>query len=112
MPSVPLGIPLHSWMANSSHGTSIGIKAAVAAAKVLALTGMDILTDAKLREQMKADFDKRTEGFVYKAPIPEMIKEPVGLPDEMRHFGTVLDLKKDFVKTAEDDQFIKEDSGK
>ena len=112
MPSVPLGIPLHSWMATSSHGTSIGIKAAVAAAKVLALTGMDILTDAKLREQMKADFDKRTEGFVYKAPIPELIKEPVGLPDEMRHFGTVLDLKKDFVKTAEDDQFIKEDSVK
>ena len=72
---------------------------------------MAIVTDAEFREQMKADFDKRTEAFVYKAPLTGMIKEPAGLPDEMRHFGSVLDLKKDFIKTAEDDQFIKEDSG-
>jgi len=95
MPTVPLGVPLHTWMATSSNGTSIGVKGAVAAAKVLALTGMDILTDPELRKQMKADFDKRTEGFVYKAPIPDIIKEPIGLPDEMRHFGTVLQLKED-----------------
>ncbi len=66
---------------------------------------------AEFDKEMKADFDKRTEGFVYKAPIPDMIKEPVGLPDEMRHFGTVLQLKQDYVKTAEDDQ-LKEDSSK
>jgi len=93
------------------NGTSIGIKGAVAAAKVLVLTGMDILTDAELHRQMKEDFDKRTEGFEYKAPIPDMIKEPVGLPDEMRHFGTVLQLKQDYVKTAEDYQ-LKQDSNK
>jgi aminobenzoyl-glutamate utilization protein B len=104
MPAVPEGIPLHTWMATSSHGTSIGNKGAIAAAKVLALTGIDILTDEKLRKEMKADFDKRTEGFVYKSPINEMIKEPVGLPDDMRHFETLLELKESIIKTAEDDQ--------
>lgn len=104
MPSIPEGISLHTWMATSSNGTSIGTKAAVAAAKVLALTGMDILTDAELRKEMKADFGKRTEGFVYKSPINERIKEPVGLPDDMRHFGTLLELKESILKTAEDDQ--------
>ncbi len=72
--------------------------------KSTALIGIDILTDEELRKEMKADFDKRTEGFVYKSPINEMIKEPVGLPDEMRHFGPLLELKESIIKTAEDDQ--------
>jgi len=111
MPTVPLGVPLHTWMATASNGTSIATKGAVAAAKVLALTGMDILTDPELRKQMKADFDKRTEGFVYKPPIANIIKEPIELPDNMRHFGTVLDLKESYLKGAADDQ-LTQDSGK
>lgn len=111
MPTVPLGVPLHTWMATASNGSSIGMKGAVAAAKVLALTGMDILTDPELRKQMKADFDKRTAGYIYKAPIPGIIKEPVGLPDEMRHFGPLLDLKESYMKNAGDDQ-LKENQGK
>jgi len=91
--SIPQGIGLHTWMATASHGTSIGKKAAVTAAKVLALTGWDILTDAGLREEMKADFARRTKGFTYKSPIPDLIKEPISLPDKMRSYGSVLDLK-------------------
>jgi len=111
MPAVPSGVPLHTWMVTSIHGTNIGIKGAVAAAKALTLTGMDILADPELRKQMKADFEKRREGFVYKPHIPEMIKEPVGLPDEMRHFGTILEMKESYIKTGGDDQRI-EDSSK
>jgi len=111
MPTAPLGISLHTWMATASNGTSIGIKGAVSAAKVLALTGIEILTDPEFRKEMKADFDKRTEGFVYKAPIPDIIKEPIGLPDEMRHFGTLLELKESYIKGPGDDQ-LKEDSSK
>jgi hypothetical protein len=69
-----------------------------AASKVLALTGMDILTDEEFLKQTKADFDKRTEGFTYKSPIPDMIKEPSGLPDDMRSHGTRLELKETFIK--------------
>ena len=108
MPTIPEGIGVHTWMATASHGTSIGTKAAVAAAKVMALTGMDILTDSEFLNQVKADFDRRTQGFVYKSPIPEKIKEPVGLPDKMRQHGSILDLKESFFKTAEDDQYYKD----
>jgi aminobenzoyl-glutamate utilization protein B len=95
-------------MATSSHGTSIGTKAAIAAAKVLALTGMDILTDPEFLKKAKSDFDRRTEGFEYKSPIPEKIKEPVGLPDEMRHYESIYDLKESFFKTARDDQYYQD----
>ena len=98
IPAIPPGIGLHTWMGTASHGTSIGFKAAVTASKVLALTGMDILTDAEFLKQTKADFDKRTEGFTYKSPIPDMIKEPSGLPDDLRSHGTRLELKETFIK--------------
>ena len=105
VPSIPQGIPVHTWMATASHGTSIGFKAAVTASKVLALTGIDILTDAELRKQAKADFDKRTEGFTYKSPIPDKIKEPSGLPDDMRSYGTRAQLKATILKGEGDDSF-------
>jgi hypothetical protein len=43
---------------------------------------------------LKADFARRTKGFTYKSPIPDLIKEPVGLPDKMRSYGSVLDLRR------------------
>ena len=42
---------------------------------------------------MKADFNSRTEGFTYRSPLPDLIKEPVGLPDEDRSYGSVMELK-------------------
>jgi aminobenzoyl-glutamate utilization protein B len=105
VPAVPQGIPLHTWMATASHGTSIGFKGAVTASKVLALTGIDLLTDVELRKQAKADFDKRTEGFTYKSPIPDIIKEPSGLPDDMRSHGTRAQLKGTIIKGMGDDSF-------
>jgi aminobenzoyl-glutamate utilization protein B len=98
IPAVPPGIGLHTWMGTASHGTSIGFKAAVTASKVLALTGMDILTDAEFIKQTKADFDKRTEGFTYESPIPDMFKEPASLPDNMRSHGSRLELKETIIK--------------
>ncbi len=105
VPTFPQGIPLHTWMATASHGTSIGFRAAVTASKILALTGIDLLTDAELLKQAKADFDKRTEGFTYKSPIPDMIKEPSGLPDDMRSHGTRSQLKATILKNSGDDSF-------
>jgi len=102
--SMPQGLGLHTWMATASHGTSIGTKSAVTAAKVLAMTGWDILTDEKLREDMKADFARRTRGFTYESPIPDLIKEPVSLPDKMRKYGSVLDLKEAILNQTADHQ--------
>jgi hypothetical protein len=63
------------------------------------------LVDPDLLEAAKSDFEKRTEGFEYKSPIDSMIMEPVGLPDEMRSHGSVLDLKHSFIKQAQDDDY-------
>jgi aminobenzoyl-glutamate utilization protein B len=111
VPSLPQGIGLHTWMATASNGTSIGFKAAVTASKVLALTGIDLLTDAEFLKQAKADFDKRTEGFTYKSPIPDTIKEPSGLPDEMRRYGTRSQLRETILKSGVDDSFGPEPHG-
>lgn len=69
--TAPFGVPWHSWATSSSHGTSAGFKGAFVATKVLTLTGIDLLTDAKLLKAAKADFMKTTKGKVYKSPIPE-----------------------------------------
>ncbi len=103
IPAVPPGIGLHTWMGTASHGTSIGFKAAVTASKILTLTGIDLFTDAEFLKQTKADFDKRTEGFTYESPIPDMIKEPAGLPDDMRSHGTRLELKESILKVHSHD---------
>ena len=102
VPAWPQEVAAHTWMATASNGTSIGFKSAVTASKVLALTGIDLLTDADLLRQAKADFDKRTEGLTYKSPIPDEVKEPSGLPDEMRKFGTRAQLKGTFLKSGGD----------
>jgi len=81
MPTLPLGVSLHTWPVTACGGMSIGWKATVAATEVLALTAMDILTDADLRTAARADFEKRMEGKVYESPLPETQESPLGLPD-------------------------------
>lgn len=62
-------IPWHSWAATACHGTTAGIKGAVNAAKVLALTGVDLLTDPGLLEAAKKDFAERSNGVPYRSPL-------------------------------------------
>ena len=69
MPTAPLGVSMHTWPVTACGGTSIGVKGAVAAAQVLALTALDVLTDEPLRDGARADFERRTEGFEYVSPI-------------------------------------------
>ncbi|MEQ1484247.1 amidohydrolase [Methyloglobulus sp.] len=81
MPSIPSGISLHTWAATATHGMSIGKKAAVAMAKIMAVTGLDILTDSELRQAAKADFERRTAGKPYVSPLPDDRKQPFGMPE-------------------------------
>ena len=61
------GTPAHSWQAVACGGTDIGIKGMMAAAKTIALTGIDILRDAALVEKAKTEFQQlRGSNFVYK----------------------------------------------
>ncbi len=75
--SAAADVPWHSWATAASHGTAGAVHAAGVAAKVLALTGVDMLTDAGLMERARADFEGKTGGEPYRSPIPADQKPPV-----------------------------------
>ena len=81
MPAVPLGISLHTWAATACHGMSLGLNAAVGMARVLAATGLDIVTDPALRTAAREDFTRRTGGRPYRSPLPPEQTRPSSLPD-------------------------------
>jgi aminobenzoyl-glutamate utilization protein B len=64
--SWPLNIPPHQWGCTACHGMSIGRKATHQAAKVLATTGLDLLTEPDLLKAVKDDFVKQLNGRSYK----------------------------------------------
>lgn len=105
MPTIPENIGVHTWMATSTHGMSIGVKGATQAAKVLTATGWDLMTDKKFLAEAQAEFKEHTKDFTYKSPIPDIIKEPVLLPDEMRKHESVIELKEIFLKAQDDEAF-------
>ena len=70
-------VPWHSWATTACHGTSAGVKGAQAAARVLALTGIDLLTDADLLAAAKRDFQERTGGKQYQSPVPAELEPPL-----------------------------------
>jgi aminobenzoyl-glutamate utilization protein B len=72
------GVPWHSWATTACHGTSAGIKGAVVAAKVIALTAADLVTDPELLAAAKKDFLERTGGRPYQSPVPA--DQPPPLP--------------------------------
>jgi aminobenzoyl-glutamate utilization protein B len=65
------GIPWHSWATTASHGTEGSVRGAVVAAKVLALTGVDLLTKPELLAEARAFFLEKTGGKPYVSPVPE-----------------------------------------
>ncbi|MHC4432144.1 MAG: amidohydrolase [Planctomycetota bacterium] len=69
-------VPWHSWATTACSGTRAGRKGAVVAAKVIAATGLDLLTHPTLVEEAKAFFLKATEGKPYQSPIPLDQKPP------------------------------------
>ena len=58
-PSLPLGVSLHTWPVTACGGMSIGDKASLSTARILAGAGYDLLTQPELLAAAKADFLKR-----------------------------------------------------
>lgn len=75
--SAPADVPWHSWATTASHGTEWSVRAADVAARVLALTGIDLLTDPDLVRGARAFFEEATGGEPYRSPIPQDQKPPV-----------------------------------
>jgi aminobenzoyl-glutamate utilization protein B len=71
------GIPWHSWATSASHGTEGSVRGAEVAAKVLALTGVDALTNPELVAEARAFFLEKTGGRPYQSPVPADQKPPL-----------------------------------
>jgi aminobenzoyl-glutamate utilization protein B len=71
-------LPWHSWATAASHGLPGASVSAEIAAKVIALTGVDLLTDPALVAQAKATFEELTRDRPYRSPLPagQMVPEP------------------------------------
>jgi aminobenzoyl-glutamate utilization protein B len=78
-PSLPLGVSLHTWPVTACGGMSIGDKASIATAKILAGAGHDLMTQPDLLAAAKADFLKRKGDTVF-APALSPDKKPEILP--------------------------------
>jgi aminobenzoyl-glutamate utilization protein B len=83
LPTMPLGVTVHTWAATASHGTSIGRKGAIQAARLLVATGLDVLTDADLRQAARADFERRTRERSYTPQLAPEMQHPLELPEWM-----------------------------
>ena len=64
------GVPPHTWQATACAGGTIGQKGMMVAAKSMALTTVDLFSDASIIQKAKAEFDqKRGPNFVYKTRL-------------------------------------------
>ena len=68
--SAPEGVPWHSWATSAAHGTPAARKSANIAAKVIALMGMDMLTNDELLAAAKSAFEEAMDGQEYVSPVP------------------------------------------
>jgi aminobenzoyl-glutamate utilization protein B len=60
------GVPAHSWQATACAGGTIGLKGMMVAAKTMALTTVDLLSDPAHVQKARAEFDRRRgSGFAY-----------------------------------------------
>src|SRR5262249_44115983 len=81
MPTMPLGIPLHTWPVTACAGMSIGLKGALAATDVVTRTAVDLLTDEPLRAAARADFERRRGDYRFVSALPPEQRHPIDLPD-------------------------------
>ena len=68
--------PGHSWQNVAAIGSPIGHKGMLVAAKVLALSIVDLLQDTQALDEAKADFRERMKDRRYTTRIPEGEKAP------------------------------------
>lgn len=59
-------------------GTTTGLKGATCAARALARTGVEIMTDGVTTRRARADFERRTQGRPYTSPLPPDSKPTAG----------------------------------
>lgn len=77
--SYAYGAPGHSWQVVASTGMSIGEKAMITAAKTLAATGLDLLTQPALLEEARASFRELRDPLEFHTLLPEDAAPPIAI---------------------------------
>lgn len=67
----PKDTPWHSWAVVACGGMSIGHKGMIHATKALGMTMIDLYNDAKMREEVKAEWKERVGDYKYKGIVPD-----------------------------------------
>jgi len=73
----PLGSPGHSWAIVCTGKTSIGHKGMLTAARAMAATGIELLTQPETLANVREEWEKVTQGKPYQSPLPPDAKPPV-----------------------------------
>jgi aminobenzoyl-glutamate utilization protein B len=76
------GSPGHSWQSTACAGMSIGHKGMMNAAKVLALSALDLLTDPREVAAAKKSFAERKGKQEYRSRLPAEQKPPLNYRDK------------------------------
>jgi aminobenzoyl-glutamate utilization protein B len=72
-----LGAPGHSWQFVAMSGGTVAHKSLVFAAKTIAGTALDLITQSELLTEAKKEHADRLKGRTYKIPIPEDCVPPL-----------------------------------
>jgi amidohydrolase len=74
----PVGIASHTWQGTAASGSDMAYKGMMYAAKVLAGTVFDLLTDQSgILNKAKAEFTQAVGNQTYKTPLPDDIISPI-----------------------------------
>ena len=68
---MPLGMPGHSWRVTAASSMGIGHKGMMCAAKVIALTALDLIENPDLLKEVYDEWAKATKYNPYQCAIPK-----------------------------------------
>lgn len=72
-----IGVPSHSWGVTAFTGTSIGHKGMLHAAKIMAISAVDLIEKPELLRQARDEFLQKTRQQPYRSPIPPDVQPPI-----------------------------------
>ena len=71
------GTALHSWQAVAQGKASAAHKGMLTAARIMACTGVELLTRPELLERAREDWLYRLDGETYPNPLPKDVKPEI-----------------------------------
>lgn len=76
----PIGTKMHTWSTAACAAAAPGRAAVLAAAKYLAATAVDLITQPERLAELKAEFAERTKGVQWRTALPEGYEPPMYEP--------------------------------